>query len=51
MQSNKCLLLRVNNGQVLCRKTAVLKSTGTGTVEKWYRGTSTVVPRNTTSNI
>jgi len=53
MQSNKCSLLCVNNGQVPCRRTAVLMvlryrtkkyrgDEGTSTVEKWYRGAAVV---------
>jgi len=51
MQSNKCSLLCVNNGQVPCRKPRYLgycgtkkyhKGHGTGTVEKWCRGAAVV---------
>jgi len=50
-RNTKCSLLCVNNGQVPCRRTAVLvvlrykkyrEGDGTGTVEKWYRDAAEV---------
>ena len=53
MQSNKCSLLCVNNGQVpyraeeprylwYCGTKKYRQGDGTGTVEKWYRGAAVV---------